>query len=549
MKPLPQVAAVRIASALLMATAIFVAQAAAGTEQSLEQLVDPSSTATIKPGDKISIAIEDQSENFVVSPTGFIYVKGLGELRAAGLTVPQTRDLFTAALHARKIDFPFDLYVIAVPPPKPKVHFVGAVNRPGMYDASTLLELLTISGGARPDAREAIVRDSQSTLAVVRIENILDGSEPDIELSQGWIVYVPTPASSKRIAVYGAVNKPGPIEATTVLDAVGKVFGLKDNAARNRIQLHRPDGTTQLFDYELLSQGLAPDSPIEEGGVLFVPEKTAVLVSGAVRHPGWVYAETARDVLRNAGGITDTADSAGAFFRTSGGETSTLDIAGLLDSTDDMPLLQGDEVVIPERALPRLPLVRLEGAVASPGLYHAANVSELLTKSFALPTADLPSALFYDTYGRPVSLPESGAFPFDGTFHVPARATSGDTGSSPSLQDNLDSNVVVSGYGVKTSVHPPGDLRKILLASGYAPGRSNITMRVYRRNPRRDSRAERGQDLITLDLEKVINGRVVFETRPGDAVYVEEKVDPINFILRILGFGRAVESTARSFGL
>lgn len=88
-----------------------------------------------------------------------------------------------------------------------------------------------------------------------------------------------TEYASKRISVVGAVEKPGAFQVTsglTVIQAIGLAGGFSALASQNSTVVTRntPDGRRKIpVRAEDISEGEAPDIPLQAGDIVYVPER------------------------------------------------------------------------------------------------------------------------------------------------------------------------------------------------------------------------------------------------------------------------------------
>jgi len=145
-------------------------------------------------------------QTVTVQPDGYIALKGLENLHAEGLTVPELREVvrkaYAATLH--------DPEVTAVLRDFNKPYFVagGEVTHPGKYELrtdTTVVEAVATAGGFTPQAKHSQVvlfrRVSSGMfeaklLNVKRMLNVHDLRE-DVHLQPGDMLYVPQNAISK----------------------------------------------------------------------------------------------------------------------------------------------------------------------------------------------------------------------------------------------------------------------------------------------------------------------------------------------------------------
>jgi len=173
---------------------------------------------------------------------------------------------------------------------------------------------------------------------------------------------------SKRVAVSGAVKKPGTYEMLgrkTLLEMLSMAGGLDKDLGREIIIFRRnDDGTTRRIPLDLEQLVYAADPSLNisvaPGDIIYVPtvEKIRIFVTGAVKQPD-VY-EVPRDepitVLKAvtlAGGTTDRAAKKKVQIMRSDPDgnrvTLYVNLRGIQRGKTEDPLLQkGDIVLVPE---------------------------------------------------------------------------------------------------------------------------------------------------------------------------------------------------------
>jgi len=242
-------------------------------------------------------------DNFevTVSSKGTINFPFLGEVKAAGLTVPQLTEAITAPL-ARDF-FVNPQVIIAVKEYKSKkVYVTGSVDKPGLYTLeghTTLLELIGKAGGNSKERSNFafVIRGSlaevksdqdieqliKSKKAIqVNLHELLDQGRTDknIPIEPNDIVYI-QPASSAdvnlyKITVLGKVEKPGVYdyqEGLTALDAVTLAGGFAKYAAPNRTVITRRDSSEKVsINLDKVQKGQLKDVELKPGDRIYVPE-------------------------------------------------------------------------------------------------------------------------------------------------------------------------------------------------------------------------------------------------------------------------------------
>jgi polysaccharide export outer membrane protein len=174
---------------------------------------------------------------------------------------------------------------------------------------------------------------------------------------------------SKRVALIGAVNKPGMYELAgrmTLLQLISQAAGLTDNAASELFVIREGEGGSQsriVIDLEeLITQGnQALNIPLQAGDIINVPNERlgSVYVFGAVRNPGAIQIKLSRKIsvlqaIAQAGGLVAGASKSGVTItrtdRKTGKETKIkVNLNDILKGKRPADvLLEGDVVHVPE---------------------------------------------------------------------------------------------------------------------------------------------------------------------------------------------------------
>jgi polysaccharide export outer membrane protein len=231
----------------------------------------------------------------------------VGRMKAEGLTPRQFQLNLTQALKAQFRDPQISFTSIDVKS-KP-VSVLGAVNRPGVEQANgqqTLLEILSMAGGIRPDAGSVIkvtrVSTSASTFppglrptltgnsvtAEIPITSLFEGKNPalNINVLPGDVITVP---KGRLVYVVGNVVKAGGFvvgqsDDLTVLRALALAEGLQSfaDAGHARILRAAPHGgqrVEQIVDINKLMKGKSEDVRLQPDDILFVPSSTTKKVT------------------------------------------------------------------------------------------------------------------------------------------------------------------------------------------------------------------------------------------------------------------------------
>lgn len=174
---------------------------------------------------------------------------------------------------------------------------------------------------------------------------------------------------SKRVALIGAVNKPGMYELTgrmTLLQLISQAAGFTDQASSDVFVLREgADGSQSRIVInldELITQGnQALNIPLQAGDIVNIPTERLgnVYVFGAVRNPGAIQFKISKKIsilqaIAQAGGLVAGASKSGVTITRkddkTGKETKTkVNLNDILKGTRPADvLLEGDVVYVPE---------------------------------------------------------------------------------------------------------------------------------------------------------------------------------------------------------
>ncbi len=257
----------------------------------------------IGPEDVLHIAVlgnKDLEMTVTVQPDGRIFFPMVGEIQAAGLTVPQLTDQMTRRLQSLIRDAVVGVTVREVN--SYKLFLVGAVTRPGPYPVRseiTLLQLLSLGGGVAPGAElgQAYIvrRDAKIPVNVKKLLDEGDPSQNPVLLPGDTVVIpgsplVPTGApgpgapaglapEAPVVFVMGEVRRPGSIpfaKDLTVVRALALAGGFTPFASPSKVMVIRVEAaqriTLRVDVADLLKGGEAQDVVLRAGDVIHVPE-------------------------------------------------------------------------------------------------------------------------------------------------------------------------------------------------------------------------------------------------------------------------------------
>ena len=184
------------------------------------------------------------------------------------------------------------------------VSILGAVSSPGVHQLEgrkTLVEILAVAGGLRPDAGPAVkitrrleygriplpgaVDDPthQFSIAEVQLKSVLEAKNPEynILIRPHDVISVPR---AEMVYVIGEVGHAGALplsegDSLSVLEAVSSSGGMLRTAAVSHARILRPVPGQQkrsevVVDFKKIMAGQSADIPLLAGDVLVVPGST-----------------------------------------------------------------------------------------------------------------------------------------------------------------------------------------------------------------------------------------------------------------------------------
>ncbi len=154
------------------------------------------------PGDVIEVSVwkdQDLTRQVIVQPDGYISFPLIGEVKAAGRTIPEVRKEVSKRL-SEYMSMP-NVTVTPVKIESYKVYVIGKVNKPGMFvvlPRITVLQALSMAGGTNPFADLGdivIIRHTPKGETKIDFDynDVASGKrlEQNIELQSGDVVLVP----------------------------------------------------------------------------------------------------------------------------------------------------------------------------------------------------------------------------------------------------------------------------------------------------------------------------------------------------------------------
>ncbi len=183
--------------------------APATTKATEPQLQTRDPRYAIRAGDSFDVTFElspEFNQSVTVQPDGFITLKGVGDVRVAGQTVPQ----LTKTLHDAYDKILNDPLVVVVLKDFEKPYFTagGQLNHPGRYELRgdvTLTEAVAMAGGFNDNARHSQVllfrrvNDQWLEAKIFNVKHMLKEGDlhEDPVLKPGDMLFVPHNTLSK----------------------------------------------------------------------------------------------------------------------------------------------------------------------------------------------------------------------------------------------------------------------------------------------------------------------------------------------------------------
>ena len=221
--------------------------------------------------------------------------------------------------------------VIQVGPYDCLVGITGKVKRPMFYEmrkTESVATLLKYAGGFTGDAFKKAVRLTRQSGERYSVYNVDEFGMSSFQVEDGDAVVVDGMLNryENMVEVKGAVFRPGQYqlgkEVTSVRTLLQAAEGVTEDAFTARGVMHRMKEDRSLeviaVDVKGILAGTAPDIPLKNEDVLFIPTQTdlrserTLTITGEVMSPGtYQYADntTLEDLVLQAGGLTDAAST------------------------------------------------------------------------------------------------------------------------------------------------------------------------------------------------------------------------------------------------
>ena len=485
----------------------------------------------LNPGDQIQILVEDEpdlSGEVTVGPDGFIRLRLIGSIQAAGLTVDELAAQIEKALRQYLREPRVIVNLKQFTPLARRVYVMGAVKAPGAYPLplagpTTVFDAIMLAGGFSDNADWERVRvfrrDGQ--MLTVNLKNLQTGDLTGGGIVQpGDVIWVP-PAYI-IVNIVGAVQRSGlfsvPTKAT-LLDAIALAGGVSDPSADVRI--FRGGIEMLSIPWSKLIAGEIPTLTLQENDTILVSVKdiSGVVVTGIVQRPGMfnlVGKVTLLGVLAMAGAPLSEQRPMRVRVLRQGQEFLSVRIDAGMNASAVKELameLQSGDVVAVEPLTVRVTLL---GAVQKPGTYEVpigSRVMDLLSQAGGLlPTANM-SNVSLNRKGEVLNLNLG-------------KLWEGEMEQNPELQDG-DMVLVPASQRiwVTGAVQRPGSF-------DYQPNMTVLDAISIAGGPRSLEEADLSAvKIVSGDTARTVNLEAAFRTgalsvepiRPGDIIIVPER--------------------------
>jgi polysaccharide biosynthesis/export protein len=264
------------------------------------------STYLLGPGDQLEISAPELTElgnkQVRVDGEGDIEVPLGGRVHVAGLTAQKTEEELDKVL-STYIRQPQVVVSVAEVRSQP-VSVLGAVNTPGVHQVQghkTLLEMLALAGGIRPDAGYSVRITRQLewgciplpnaqldasgrfSVAELNLKKIMEAKNPDenIQILPHDVISVP---KAEMVYVIGDVKRSGGFvlgehQSMSVLQALSLAEGLNSTADSRhakilRLERNADQRVEMAVDVKGILNGKGRDVPLQGDDILFVPGST-----------------------------------------------------------------------------------------------------------------------------------------------------------------------------------------------------------------------------------------------------------------------------------
>lgn len=252
-------------------------------------------TYKLAPGDTIEILLygkPDSLRHQTIDPDGQIDYPGVGNTKAAGLSIPELTRKLKASL-SLMIKDP-QVCILPVEFKSRRFVIAGAVKEPGSYTLWGEVRILDAIGAAKgfksftdenqlnecaADLSHAVLLRNGQYLPVNFNRLVMNGRAQDnLLLTAGDYIYIPE-SRSNSVCILGEINAPGTLtyrEPLTLINALTKAKGFTANADRNSVMLIRgalANPAIQRVDIAPILDGKSPDLILSDKDYIYIPKR------------------------------------------------------------------------------------------------------------------------------------------------------------------------------------------------------------------------------------------------------------------------------------
>ena len=362
----------------------------------------------VGPGDGLTIDMwggVSQTFTRVIALEGHVTLPESGDIQVAGLTLEHAQNAIQNALKRQYRDVQVAVTISRLR--TIRVYVVGDVQRPGVYDVSSLsspLNALYSAGGPTAIGSLRTLEHYRGKRLVGRVDLydfLLRGMREGEDRLQGGDTLI-VPAAGPQVAVWGAVKRPAIYELkgeTTLAALLENAGGMTVDAALGHIAIERIDANQhrETITFDVVSTGDSDKAreaiaafPVKDGDRIHVApiaphSEHVIYLEGHVLRPGrHPYRDGMRlsDVLQSYQDLLPEPASQGEIIRLVPPDlhvqTIEFDVAEALIGNSNLNLQPFDTIRILGRYEVDAPKVDVHGEVLRPGSYP---LSEGMTAS------------------------------------------------------------------------------------------------------------------------------------------------------------------------
>ncbi len=283
------------------------------------------------PGDQLRIEYfgnENLSKEGYITRTGSLHLPILGPITLAGLSFSEAEELISTKVEKELIGT--KTFITLGELRSINIYVLGNAFKPGRYTISaltTLTNAIFSTGGVNTigSLRNIEVKRNGQTIQTFDLYDLLikGDTSKDVRLQQGDTVFVPL--LKNYASLKGTILRPGLYEfkeGETLKDLISFGGDVNNNS---RIELSRINSSTGKRDLQIISsQDLdSLNTELKHNDSLNIVEIESlkaknILLSGQFNYPGYysiTEGDTILDLIERAGGLKESAYTAGAIFK------------------------------------------------------------------------------------------------------------------------------------------------------------------------------------------------------------------------------------------